>query len=103
MIVVRLDVVERYFTGSAGRDGAAAARKAFQAWRTIAQASQWRTPIDVKRSHPKASVLRQGRAVFNIKANDFRLVAQINYAAGTVEIRFFGTHAEYERIDAQTV
>ena len=41
--------------------------------------------------------------MFNIKGNDFRLVAQINYRAGTVEIRFFGTHGEYDGIDAETV
>lgn len=103
MIVVRLDIVERYLVRSSGDEGMAAARKAFQAWRSIATASHWQTPIDVKRSHPKVSVLRQGRVVFNIKANNYRLVAQINYAAGTVEIRFFGSHAEYDAIDAQTV
>jgi mRNA interferase HigB len=43
------------------------------------------------------------RVVFNIKGNDFRLVAKINYAAGIVEIRFFGTHDEYDAIDAETV
>ncbi|TAL03959.1 MAG: type II toxin-antitoxin system HigB family toxin [Rhodospirillaceae bacterium] len=103
MIVVRLDIVERYLARTAGGEGLAAVRKAYQAWRAIASASQWRTPIDVKRSHPKASVLKQGRVVFNIKANDYRLMTQINYPAETVEIRFFGTHAEYDDIDAQIV
>jgi mRNA interferase HigB len=41
--------------------------------------------------------------VFNIKGNDFRLVAALNYPAGVVAIRFFGTHAEYDRIDAEAV
>ena len=103
MIVVRLDIVEQHLARNAGGEGLAAARRAYQAWRIIAAAAQWRTPIDVKQSHPKASVLKQGRIVFNVKANDYRLVAQLNYAAGTVEIRFFGTHAEYDDIDAQTV
>lgn len=103
MIVVRRDVAERYLGRAAGGEGLAAARRAYQAWLAIALAAQWRTPIDVKSSHPKASVLRQGRTVFNIKGNDYRLVAQINYAAGTVEIRFFGSHAEYDAVDAQTV
>src|SRR5690606_28858142 len=102
MIVVRLDIVERYFAYDTG-GGMKAARKAFDAWRAIAMSAHWRTPIDIKRSHPKVSILRRGRVVFNTKGNDFRLVVQVNYAAETVEIRFFGNHAEYDEIDAQTV
>jgi len=41
--------------------------------------------------------------VFNIKANDFRLVALVHYGSGIVMIRFFGTHGEYDKIDAETV
>lgn len=103
MIVVRRDIVERYLGGLKSSEGAAALRKAYRAWLTIALASQWRTPIDVKRSHPKASVLKRGRAVFNLKGNDYRLVAQINYVAGTLEIRFAGSHAEYDEIDAEAI
>ena len=63
----------------------------------------WRTPQDVKSAHPKASILKAGRVVFNIKGNDFRLVARIQYHAGVLAIRFFGTHADYDKIDAETV
>ena len=44
-----------------------------------------------------------GRVVFSIKGNDYRLVAAVQYHAGVVAIRFFGTHAEYDGIDAETV
>jgi mRNA interferase HigB len=57
----------------------------------------------VKSSHPKASILKGGRVIFNIKGNDFRLVAALQYQAGVLAIRFFGNHAEYDRIDADTV
>jgi mRNA interferase HigB len=57
----------------------------------------------VKRSHPKASVLKGGRVVFNIKGNDYRLIAAVNYQASVLAIRFFGTHAEYDQIDAETI
>jgi mRNA interferase HigB len=103
MIVVRRDIAENYLRRRAGAHGTVAARRAYDAWLAIALASAWRTPVDVRLSHPKASVLKRGRVVFNIKANDYRLVAQINYAAGTLEIRFFGSHRDYDQIDAETV
>jgi mRNA interferase HigB len=41
--------------------------------------------------------------VFNIKANDYRLITLVHYESGIVMIRFFGTHREYDEIDAETV
>ena len=57
----------------------------------------------MKKSHPKASILKSSRVVFNIKGNDFRLVALVRYKSGIIMIRFFGTHEEYDEIDAETV
>jgi mRNA interferase HigB len=57
----------------------------------------------VKKSHPKVSILKGGRVVFNIKANDFRLVALVQHIEGVLMIRFFGSHDEYDKIDAETV
>jgi len=103
MIVLGTDVVERYFADRAGHRGIKAARAQYEAWRAIAERSQWKTPEDVKRSHPKASILKGGRVVFNIKANDYRLIAVVQYAAGVLMVRFFGSHEEYDRIDAESV
>jgi HTH-type transcriptional regulator/antitoxin HigA len=47
--------------------------------------------------------LKASRVVFNIKGNDFRLIARIQYQAGVLGVRFFGTHAEYDKVDAETV
>jgi mRNA interferase HigB len=52
---------------------------------------------------PKASILKASRVVFNIKGNDYRLVARVQYQAGALAIRFFGTHAEDDKVDAETV
>jgi mRNA interferase HigB len=57
----------------------------------------------MKRDFRSASVLREGRAVFNIAGNKYRLVVRISYPYRVVYIRFVGTHAEYDKIDAQTV
>jgi mRNA interferase HigB len=103
MIVVGTDVVESYFANHANHKGIKAARSQYDVWLAIASQARWRNPADVKASHPKASILKASRAVFNIKGNDYRLVAAVQYQAGVVAIRFFGTHAEYDRINAETV
>ena len=60
-------------------------------------------PAEVKADFGNASILRDGRAVFNIAGNKYRLVVWINYAYRVVYIRFIGTHAQYDRIDAQKI
>jgi mRNA interferase HigB len=103
MIVIGTDVVERYFAARGGHRGIKAARAQYDAWRAIAERAQWKTPQDVKKAHPKASILKGGRIVFNIKANDYRLIAVVRYENGVMMIRFFGSHEEYDQVDAQTV
>ena len=65
--------------------------------------ARWKSPEDVKRAHPKASILKGSRVVFNIKGNDYRLIAVVRYANGVLLIRFFGSHEEYDKVDAETV
>jgi mRNA interferase HigB len=74
-----------------------------KAWFAEAEHAQWRTPAEVKAKYGSASILKGGRAVFNICGNKYRLVVWINYAFGVVYIRFVGTHKEYDAIDAQTI
>ncbi len=103
MIVIGTDLIERYLADHAGHKGIKAARSQYQAWLAIAVLAQWRNPEDVKAAYPKASILKAGRVVFNIKGNDYRLVARMQYQAGVLAIRFFGSHAEYDKINAETV
>jgi mRNA interferase HigB len=103
MIVMGHEFVAQYFATRTGHEGIKAARSQYQAWLLLARQAQWRSPEDVKRAHPKVSILKGGRVVFNIKGNDYRLVATINYSVGVLAIRFFGTHAEYDNIDAEKI
>jgi mRNA interferase HigB len=103
MIVIGTGLVESYFAKHAGHKGIKAARSQFEAWIDIVSRAQWRNPEDVKTAYPKASILKASRVVFNIKGNDYRLIAAVQYRAGAVAIRFFGTHSDYDRIDAETV
>ena len=103
MLIIGVEVAERYFKAHAGHKGIKAARTQYDAWLAIAGAARWRIPEDVKASYPKASILRGSRVVFNIKGNDYRLIAAVQYQAGALAIRFFGTHSEYDKIDAENV
>jgi len=103
MIVIGVGVVESHFADHAGHKGIKAARLQFQAWIDIVSRAEWRNPEDVKASYPKASILKASRVVFNVKGNDYRLVAALQYQAGALAIRFFGTHSEYDGINAETV
>jgi mRNA interferase HigB len=81
----------------------AAAKGALYAWFAEAQKANWNDPNDIKTAHPSASVINSERVVFNIKGNHYRIVVAIKYRYHAVYIRFIGTHAEYDRIDAATV
>ena len=67
MIVIGTDVVESYFADHAGHKGTKSARSQYEAWREIVARAEWRTPEEVKTSYPKASILKAGRVVFNVK------------------------------------
>ena len=103
VIVVGTDLVEGYCAARAGHKGIKAARAQYDAWRAIAETAKWTTPEEVKKSHPKASILKGSRVVFNIKGNDYRLISAVDYRSGIVMIRFFGSHQEHDEVDAGTV
>jgi len=73
------------------------------AWYDFVRKADWASPNQLKADFANASILKDGRAVFNIAGNKYRLVVWVNYAYRVVYIRFIGTHAQYDRIDAQTV
>ena len=68
-----------------------------------ARRAEWRTPADIRAVYANASILGGNRVVFNILGNTYRLVVAINYDYQIVYIRFVGTHAEYDQIDAETI
>ena len=63
----------------------------------------WRNPADIKKKFGSASILAGNRVVFNIKGNDYRIVARINCEYRIVYVRFVGTHAEYDAVNAKDV
>lgn len=80
-----------------------AAEQPLKAWVDEASKAQWQQPADIKAQYRHASILKNRRVVFNIKGNDFRLIVAIAFNLSIVYVKFIGTHAEYDKIDAETV
>ena len=78
-------------------------KAAVDAWFDEARRARWRSTADVKRLYATASVVSLERIVFNIKGNDYRLVAAIDFEKGIVSIKWIGTHRDYDRIDVAKV
>lgn len=73
------------------------------AWYRYALKATWKIPNELKEAVRNVSILKDGRAVFNIAGNKYRLVMWINYEFGVVYVRFIGTHTQYDAIDVQTI
>ena len=79
------------------------AREPVMAWVRQVRGADSAAPADLKRAIRNVSMLQDGRAVFNIAGNKYRIVVWINYPYRVVYIRFVGTHRQYDTIDAQTI
>ncbi len=74
-----------------------------KSWFRETEKSVWTNFNELKREYPSASVLKNNRIVYNIKGNKYRLIVKFNFEYGICWIRFIGTHAEYDKIDANNI
>ena len=79
------------------------ARDALLTWYAIANKSDWKNFNEVKIRFPSADQVGDGRMVFNIKGNQYRLVVRFSFLYKAIQIKWFGTHAEYDKIDVSTI
>ena len=79
------------------------ARRALETWYADVERANWQSPADIKAVYRNASFLAENRVVFNIKGNLYRIIVVVIYKKGIVYIRFVGTHAAYDRIQAETI
>lgn len=100
MRVIALSALREFWDGKAAH---VEAREPTLAWYRHVLHADWRSPSDVKRDFGSASILQDGRVVFNIAGNRYRIVVRINFPYRVVYVRFIGTHAQYDRINAQTI
>ena len=79
------------------------AEESVKAWIYEVRFSTWENTNELKSKYGNASIISSKRVVFNIKGNDYRLIVDIEYKLKIVFIVWFGTHTEYDKIDAKTV
>lgn len=103
MIITGRPLFDDYVARHGGQKGLNAARRQFDAWWGEAARASWDNSAQLKAHYATASIVSSNRVVLNISGNNYRLVVQINYRAKVIDIRFFGTHSEYDRIDARSV
>ncbi len=79
------------------------AERALRGWFKTVEKESWNSFNEVKQTFGSSDVIRGNRAVFNIKGNKYRLIVKVNYDWKIVYVRFIGTHAEYDKVNAETV
>ena len=79
------------------------AEQYLKTWYETAKQADWKNPQDIKKTYANASIIAGNRAIFNIKGNDYRLIVKFNYQRQWAFIRFIGTHADYDKVDATTI
>jgi mRNA interferase HigB len=85
------------------REGCEDAKQPLLSWFKEVEKARWKSPADLKLLYRSADVVGDGRVVFNIGGNKYRLVVWVKFSIELVLIKWIGTHAEYDLIDVTTV
>lgn len=76
---------------------------ALERWYDITEKAIWHNLAEIKEDFPATDYVGNQHYVFNIKGNHYRLIVVVKFTIGRVFIRFVGTHADYDKIDASTI
>lgn len=99
MRIIAISTLKAFWSDPLFRDS----EQPLKAWYEEVLHAQWHQPSDIKAQYRSASILKNHRVVFNIKGNNYRLVVAVSYKLQLVFVKFIGTHAAYDQINAETV
>lgn len=103
MRIIARRTLREFVAGRVGHRDREALKAALDAWFDEVRKARWSSSAELKRHYATASIVSADRVVFNIKGNDYRLVAAIDFEKGIVWIKWIGTHRDYDRIDVRKV
>ncbi len=84
-------------------NGHAGSEQAFRELSKTLRQANWTSFQEVEKAYPASRAIKGNRVVFNVKGNEYRVVAAMDYGRKAAFIKFVGTHADYDKIDAETV
>lgn len=97
MIIANKELLEIFVQNHAN------AARPLNKWIETVSLAQWSNHADLKRMFPSADYVKNGRYVFNIGGNNYRVIAVVIFIGGIMNIRFVGIHQEYDKIDCATI
>lgn len=103
MRIISRRALREFAASREGRKDHPALKSALDAWFAEVSHAEWASTADVKRLYASASIVTADRIVFNIKGNDYRLVAAVDFEKAIVWIKWVGTHADYDDIDVKEI
>jgi len=99
MRIIAVSTLRAFWSRPGRRDS----EQPLRTWVHIVKSADWSKPTDVKNMFRSADIVANGRVIFDIGGNKYRLVAAVHYRGKRVYVRFIGTHSEYDGVDATTI
>lgn len=99
MRVIAVSTLKAFWEKPAHQD----AEGPLKTWYGEACRAEWKSPNEIKAQYGNASIVGNNRIVFNVAGNKYRLIVAFAYRMQVAYIKFVGTHADYDRVNATTV
>jgi mRNA interferase HigB len=74
-----------------------------ETWYKVCRKAEWQNFNEVKVAFPSADWIGDDRVVFNVKGNKYRLLVRFSFRYKSIQVKWIGTHAEYDKLNVLTL